>query len=132
KPRYLMGVGYPSDMIKAVMAGVDMFDCVLPTRNARNGMAFVRNAELGGTLKIGHAAYKADDTALDATCDCHTCKHFTRSYLHHLNKEDEILGHMLMTQHNLHHYLKIMTELRAAIEAQTLPEVAKALLAQVR
>lgn len=132
KPRYLMGVGYPSDIIKAVMAGVDMFDCVLPTRNARNGMAFVRDAEKGGVLKIGHAAYKADDTPLDATCDCHTCKNFTRSYLHHLNKEDEILGHMLMTQHNLHHYLAITAELRAAIENQTLPEVAKALLAVVR
>jgi queuine tRNA-ribosyltransferase len=132
KPRYLMGVGYPSDMIKAVLAGVDMFDCVLPTRNARNGMVFVRDAARGGVVKIGHAEYKADDTPLDATCTCHTCTHHTRAYLHHLHKTDEILGHMLLTQHNLHHYLQLMDDLRGAIEAQVLPQVAPQLLAQVR
>ncbi|MCA3244690.1 MAG: tRNA guanosine(34) transglycosylase Tgt [Alphaproteobacteria bacterium] len=132
KPRYLMGVGYPSDLIKAVLAGVDMFDCVLPTRNARNGMAFVKSAELGGALKIGHAAYKADDGPLDPTCTCHTCTHYSRSYLHHLHKEDEILGHMLLTQHNLHFYLNLMQTLRDAIEAGTLDAVAKAWLTQVR
>ncbi len=132
RPRYLMGVGYPSDLIKAVLAGVDMFDCVLPTRNARNGMAFIKSAELGGVLKIGHAAYKADDGPLDPTCSCHTCQNYSRSYLHHLHKEDEILGHMLLTHHNLHFYLNLMQTLRDAIEAGTIETVAKDLLACVR
>lgn len=136
KPRYLMGVGYPSDIIKAVLAGVDMFDCVLPTRNARNGMAFVMSGgeegERQGVIKIGNARHKLADVPLDATCDCHTCRTYSRAYLHHLHREDEILGHMLLTHHNLHHYLTITRLLREAIEADTLPTVAAHLLGKVR
>jgi queuine tRNA-ribosyltransferase len=136
KPRYLMGVGYPSDLIKAVLAGVDMFDCVLPTRNARNGTMFV--AEEGpsegtqGVVKIGNAVHKNADIPLDTTCTCTTCTQYSRAYLHHLHKEDEILGHMLLTHHNLHFYLNIMRTLREAIEAGTLDSVARDLLARVR
>ncbi len=128
KPRYLMGVGYPSDIIKAVMAGVDMFDCVLPTRNARNGMAFTCE----GTIKVGNAVHKLSELPLDPECTCHTCKTYTRAYLHHLHKEDEILGHMLLTHHNLHFYLQLAQTLRDAIEADTLEEVATKLLKTYR
>jgi queuine tRNA-ribosyltransferase len=128
KPRYLMGVGYPSDLIKGVAAGVDMFDCVLPTRNARNGMLFTSE----GTVKIGNAAHKAADAPLDPACACHTCQHYSRAYLHHLHKEDEILGHMLLTHHNLHFYLSLMRTLREAIEAGILAATATRLLAACR
>lgn len=128
KPRYLMGVGYPSDIIRAVMAGVDMFDCVLPTRNARNGTVFTSE----GTLKIGNSAHKLADTALDPKCTCHTCTTYSRAYLHHLHKEDEILGHMLLTHHNLHYYLTLAQTLRNAIETDTLQQVAADLLATCR
>lgn len=128
KPRYLMGVGYPSDLIKAVLAGVDMFDCVLPTRNARNGMAFTCE----GTVKVGHAAHKLADIPLDSQCECHTCKTYSRAYLHHLHKEDEILGHMLLTHHNLHFYVNLMQTLRDAIESETIESVAKKLLETYR
>jgi len=136
KPRYLMGVGYPSDIIRAVQAGVDMFDCVLPTRNARNGMAFICSEEGGegarGVLKIGHARHKLAEEALDPTCACHTCTTYSRAYLHHLHKEDEILGHMLLTHHNLHAYLNLAATLRRAVEENTLAETAAALLRRVR
>ena len=128
KPRYLMGVGYPSDIIKAVLAGVDMFDCVLPTRNARNGMAFTCE----GTIKVGNAAHKLSELPLDPQCTCHTCKTYSRAYLHHLHKEDEILGHMLLTHHNLHFYLNLAQTLRDAIESDTLETVAKQLLETYR
>jgi queuine tRNA-ribosyltransferase len=128
KPRYLMGVGYPSDIIKAVMAGVDMFDCVLPTRNARNGMAFTCE----GTIKIGNSQHKLSTLPLDPECTCHTCQNYTRAYLHHLHREDEILGHMLLTQHNLHFYLNLTQTLRDAIESDTLEQVAKQLLENYR
>jgi queuine tRNA-ribosyltransferase len=128
KPRYLMGVGYPSDLIKAVLAGVDMFDCVLPTRNARNGMVFYS----GGSLKIGNAEHKLADVPLDPECTCHTCRHYSRAYLHHLHREDEILGHMLLTHHNLHFYLSLMQTLRDAIENDTLESVSNELLKRVR
>lgn len=128
KPRYLMGVGYPSDIIKAVMAGVDMFDCVLPTRNARNGMAFTCE----GTIKIGNSAHKLSDIPLDPTCTCHTCVAYSRAYLHHLHKEDEILGHMLLTHHNLHFYITLAQTLRSAIESDTLDQVATKLLQTYR
>lgn len=128
KPRYLMGVGYPSDLIKAVLAGVDMFDCVLPTRNARNGMAFTCE----GVIKVGHAAHKLADIPLDSSCSCHTCTTYSRAYLHHLHKEDEILGHMLLTHHNLHFYLNLMQTLRNAIESDTIESVAKNLLETYR
>jgi queuine tRNA-ribosyltransferase len=139
KPRYLMGVGYPSDIIKGVMGGVDMFDCVLPTRNARNGMAFVCSeegdleaGERQGVIKIGNARHKLADVPLSATCTCHTCRTYSRAYLHHLHREDEILGHMLLTHHNLHHYLWLAATLRKAIEDQNLPAVAAELLGKVR
>lgn len=128
KPRYLMGVGYPSDIIKAVMAGVDMFDCVLPTRNARNGTLFTSE----GVIKINNSAHKTANIPLDPACTCHTCRNYSRAYLHHLFKEDEILGHMLLTQHNLHFYLELAQTLRTAIEEDNLAPVAQQLLEKVR
>ncbi len=113
KPRYLMGVGTPEDLVFAVGQGIDMFDCVMPTRNARNGWLFTRN----GDIKIKNAQYKEDTAPLDETCGCHTCRHFTRAYLHHLHRIGEILGARLNTIHNLFYYQTLMAELRAAIEA---------------
>lgn len=128
KPRYLMGVGYPSDLIKAVLAGIDMFDCVLPTRNARNGNLFTSE----GVIKIKNSEHKLSDKPLDPACTCDTCKKYSRAYLHHLHKEDEILGHMLLTHHNLHFYINLMATLRKAIEDDKLEEVAADLLTRVR
>lgn len=128
KPRYLMGVGYPSDLIKAVLAGVDMFDCVLPTRNARNGQAFTSE----GVVRLKNAEHKLADSPLDPACTCPTCTTYSRAYLHHLHKEDEILGHMLITHHNLHFYQEIMRQLRAGIEAGNVKAVAAKLLERVR
>jgi len=112
-PRYLMGVGTPEDLVEAVTAGIDMFDCVLPTRNARNGWLFTRF----GDIKIKNAAHRTDTQPLDAGCGCYCCTHFGRAYLHHLHRVNEILGARLNTIHNLHYYLTLMRELRAAIEA---------------
>ena len=112
-PRYLMGVGTPEDIVEAVAAGIDMFDCVLPTRNARNGWLFTRF----GDVKIRNARYRNDLGPLDESCPCYTCANFTRSYLHHLQKVNEILGARLNTLHNLHYYQTLMRELRAAISA---------------
>jgi queuine tRNA-ribosyltransferase len=117
-PRYLMGVGTPEDLVDGVSAGIDMFDCVLPTRNARNGWLFTRY----GDLKIRNARYKTDTAPLDSTCACYACREFTRGYLHHLQRANEILGARLATIHNLHYYLTLMAELRAAIESATLAE----------
>jgi queuine tRNA-ribosyltransferase len=111
RPRYLMGVGTPEDIVAAVAAGVDMFDCVMPTRNARNGWLFTR----AGDLKLRNARYRDDIRPLDEACACHTCRHFTRAYLHHLQRVNEILGSRLNTIHNLHFYLDMMRELREAI-----------------
>jgi queuine tRNA-ribosyltransferase len=111
QPRYLMGVGTPEDIVEAVSRGIDMFDCVMPTRNARNGWLFTRN----GDLKIRNARYKDDPRPLDEHCACHTCRHFSRAYLHHLQRLNEILGARLNTIHNLHYYLQIMREMREAI-----------------
>ncbi len=111
KPRYLMGVGTPEDLVAAVARGIDMFDCVMPTRNARNGWLFTRF----GDLKIKNARHRDDTRPLDATSDCHTCRHFTRAYLHHLHRTREILGCMLNTIHNLHYYQALMAQMRAAI-----------------
>ena len=111
RPRYLMGVGTPEDIAEAVAAGIDMFDCVLPTRNARNGWLFTRF----GDIKIRNARYRDDTRPLDDTCACHTCAHFSRGYLHHLQKVNEILGARLNTLHNLHYYHALMRELRGAI-----------------
>ena len=110
-PHYLMGVGTPEDLILAVSLGIDMFDCVMPTRNARNGWLFTRF----GDLKLRNSGYKDYDRPLDPTCTCYTCKHFTRSYLNHLQKANEILGSQLNTIHNLTYYLQLMTEVREAI-----------------
>ncbi len=111
KPRYLMGVGTPEDIVDAVMQGIDMFDCVMPTRNARNGMLFTRH----GDIKIKNAQYRMDLRPLDGQCACYTCRNFTRAYLHHLHRIGEILGARLNTIHNLHYYQELMGEIRTAI-----------------
>ncbi len=113
KPRYLMGVGTPEDLVAGVAAGIDMFDCVMPTRNARNGWLFTRF----GDLKLRNARYRDDERPIDAGCGCYACRHFSRAYLHHLQKVNEILGARLATIHNLHYYLSLMAQMRAAIEA---------------
>jgi queuine tRNA-ribosyltransferase len=115
KPHYLMGVGTPEDLVAGVAAGIDMFDCVMPTRNARNGWLFTRF----GDLKIRNAMHRNDTRPLDESCACHTCRHFSRAYLHHLHRVGEILGAQLNTIHNLHYYLNLMQEIRDAIEAGT-------------
>jgi len=124
RPRYLMGMGTPEDLIGAVAAGVDMFDCVLPTRNARNGWLFTRH----GDIRIRNARYRDEATPLDERCACYTCRNFTRAYLYHLQKANEILGARLNTLHNLHYYQELMRELRAAIENRTLGATSKQLL----
>jgi queuine tRNA-ribosyltransferase len=111
-PRYLMGVGTPEDLVEGVRLGVDMFDCVMPTRNARNGWLFTRY----GDIKIRNARYRDDTRPLEPGCQCHTCATFSRSYLHHLQRSGEITGSRLNTLHNLHYYLSLMAEIREAIE----------------
>ncbi len=118
KPRYLMGVGRPEDIVEAVRRGVDMFDCVMPTRNARNGYLFTST----GIVKIRNARHRHDTSPLDERCDCYTCKNFSRSYLHHLDKCGEMLGSQLNTIHNLRFYQNLMAGLRGAIEAGTLSD----------
>jgi len=118
KPRYLMGVGRPEDIVEAVRRGVDMFDCVMPTRNARNGYLFTAT----GTVKIRNARHRHDTAPLDERCDCYTCQNFSRSYLHHLDKCGEMLGAQLNTIHNLRFYQNLMAGLRGAIEAGTLSD----------
>lgn len=115
RARYLMGVGTPEDLIRGVSLGVDMFDCVMPTRNARNGHAFTST----GVVRIRNARHKADPGPLDAACTCYTCTNFSRAYLHHLERCGEMLGAMLMTEHNLHYYHGLMARLRASIETGT-------------
>jgi queuine tRNA-ribosyltransferase len=117
-PRYLMGVGTPEDIVFAVSQGIDMFDCVMPTRNARNGWLFTRH----GDVKIKNAAHKNDLRPLDASCACYACRHFTRAYLHHLHRVGEILGAQLNTIHNLFYYQTLMAELREAIVAGCLSD----------
>jgi queuine tRNA-ribosyltransferase len=114
KPHYLMGVGTPEDLVEGVANGIDMFDCVMPTRNARNGWLFTRF----GDIKIKNARYKDDEKPLDETCDCYACRNFSRAYLHHLHRTGEILGARLNTIHNLHYYLQLMKEIRDAIDAE--------------
>jgi queuine tRNA-ribosyltransferase len=116
KPRYLMGVGKPEDLVEGVRRGVDMFDCVMPTRNARNGFLFTRE----GVVKIRNSSHKTDTGPVDAECGCYTCQNFSRSYLHHLDKCGEILGSQLNTIHNLHYYQDLMAGLRGALEQGTL------------
>jgi len=120
KPRYLMGVGTPEDIVAAVAQGIDMFDCVMPTRNARNGHLFTRH----GDVRIKNAQYRMDLRPLDEQCNCYTCRNFTRAYLHHLHKLNEILGARLNTIHNLHYYQELMRDIRAAIEAGQFDEFA--------
>ena len=112
KPRYLMGVGTPEDLVHGVAHGVDMFDCVMPTRNARNGHLFTRF----GDLKVRNARHKSDEAPADASCSCYTCANFSRAYLHHLDRCGEMLGPMLNTIHNLHYYLNLMREVRASLD----------------
>ena len=111
-PHYLMGVGTPEDLVAGVASGIDMFDCVMPTRNARNGWLFTRF----GDIRIRNARYKDDEKPLDETCQCYACRHFSRAYIHHLNRVGEILGAQLSTIHNLHYYLQLMNDMRDAIE----------------
>ena len=113
RPRYLMGVGTPEDIVEGVAGGVDMFDCVMPTRNARNGWLFTRF----GDVKIRNAVHRTDTRPLDATCECYTCRQFSRAYLHHLQRVNEILGATLATIHNLHYYLAFTAGMREAIGA---------------
>ncbi len=118
KPHYLMGVGTPEDLVEGVANGIDMFDCVMPTRNARNGWLFTRF----GDVKIKNARYKDEDQPLDTSCACYTCQNFSRAYLHHLHRCGEILGARLNTIHNLHYYLKLMQDMRNAIDAHRFAE----------
>ena len=122
KPRYLMGVGTPADLLEAVRRGVDMFDCVMPTRNARNGYIFTSR----GVIKLRNAAHRHSTEPLDPECDCYTCQNFTRAYLHHLDKCNEILGSQLNTIHNLRYYQNHMAGIRRAIEEGRLDEFAEA------
>jgi queuine tRNA-ribosyltransferase len=124
RPRYLMGVGTPEDMIEAVAAGVDMFDCVLPTRNARNGWLFTRY----GDIRIRNARYRDDTAPLDERCACYTCRNYSRAYLYHLDKTKEILGARLNTLHNLHYYQEFMKDLRSSIEAGTFVSTTRRML----
>jgi len=126
KPRYLMGVGTPEDLVEAVAAGIDMFDCVLPTRNARNGWLFTRH----GDIRIRNARYRDDTAPLDERCACTTCRNFSRAYLYHLDKAKEILGARLNTLHNLHYYQELMRELRGAIEEGSFLNKTRQLLEQ--
>ena len=121
KPHYLMGVGTPEDLVLGVSQGIDMFDCVMPTRNARNGWLFTRF----GDLKLRNATFKDDTRPLDPTCTCYTCRNFSRSYLHHLQKANEILGSQLNTIHNIHYYLNLMSEIRSALDQDQFPEFIK-------
>ena len=121
KPRYLMGVGTPEDLVHGVAHGVDLFDCVMPTRNARNGHLFTRF----GDLRLRNARFRDDEQPPDPSCECHTCRHFSRAYLHHLDRCGEMLGPMLASLHNLHYYLNLMREARAAIEAASFDDFAQ-------
>ena len=123
KPRYLMGVGKPEDIVEAVRRGVDMFDCVMPTRNARNGHYFVTgDTDNAGVVRIRNSQYRSDEGPLDPECDCYTCQNFSRAYLYHLNKCKEMLGAQLATIHNLRYYQRLMQGIRDAIEQDTFDE----------
>ena len=125
KPRYLMGVGTPLDLVEGVAMGVDMFDCVMPSRNARNGYLFTSE----GVVKIRNAKYKLDTAPLDPNCSCNTCKNYSRSYLHHLQKTNEILGSRLNTFHNLYYYQDLMRSIRKAIKSDTFDNFRQSFLA---
>jgi queuine tRNA-ribosyltransferase len=119
-----MGVGTPEDLLRGVELGIDMFDCVLPTRNARNGHLFTSR----GVVRIRNARHRNDAAPLDPECGCYTCRNFSRAYLHHLERCGEMLGSMLMTEHNLHYYHHLMGRLRASIETGTFRTLRDSLL----
>jgi len=121
KPRYLMGVGKPSDIVGAVVRGVDMFDCVIPTRSGRTGQAFTRH----GAINIKNAKHRNDEKPLDEKCGCYACQNHSRAYLHHLSKSGEILAAMLLSEHNIFYYQDLMRDIRSAIEEKTFTEFAK-------
>ncbi|HEU0196050.1 MAG TPA: tRNA guanosine(34) transglycosylase Tgt [Nevskiaceae bacterium] len=121
RPRYLMGVGTPRDLVQGVARGVDLFDCVMPTRNARNGHLFTSQ----GVVRIRNARYRDDDSPLDPACGCQTCQNYSRAYLHHLDRCNEILGSRLNTTHNLYYYLNVMRRIRAALDAGTFTTFAR-------
>ena len=125
KPRYLMGVGTPLDLVEGVAMGVDMFDCVMPSRNARNGYLFTSE----GVVKIRNAKYKLDTAPLDPNCSCNTCKNYSRSYLHHLQKTNEILGSRLNTFHNLYYYQDLMRSIRSTLQSDTFDNFRQSFLA---
>jgi queuine tRNA-ribosyltransferase len=125
RPRYLMGVGTPRDLVQAVARGLDMFDCVMPTRNARNGHLFTSE----GVVRLRNARYRTDPAPLDPACDCPACKGYSRAYLHHLDKCNEMLGPRLNTIHNLHYYQRLMRRMREAIEAGTFESWSRGFLA---
>lgn len=122
RPRYLMGVGRPLDIVRAVAAGIDMFDCVMPTRNGRNSFAFVD----GGVLRLRNAKYRLDTRPLDESCDCYACRHFSRGYLRHLFLADEMLGPILVSLHNIAYYLRFMARIRSAIADGSFPRLLEA------
>ncbi len=124
KPRYLMGVGKPSDIVGAVLRGVDMFDCVIPTRSGRTGQAFVDPSIEGGSINIRNAKYKTDTRPLEENCDCYACQNHSRAYLHHLSKSNEMLAGILLTEHNIFYYQRLMSEIRGAIKEGRLEEYA--------
>lgn len=124
KPRYLMGVGAPDDLVRGVLRGIDIFDCVLPTRLARHGSAFIA----GGRLNMRNAKFKRDDGPVDSSCSCYTCTRFSRAYIRHLVKANEILGHILLSTHNVHFLLNLMEQMRKAIQKGDLQEFAGELL----
>lgn len=121
KPRYLMGIGTPADIVHAVAQGIDMFDCVLPTRNARNGWLYTRN----GIIKLRNSRYRLDTSPPDEHCGCYTCQNFSRAYLHHLQRINEMLGAHLNTVHNLFYYQQLMSGIRDAIESKRFEEYAQ-------
>lgn len=125
RPRYLMGVGRPEDIVAAVQRGIDLFDCVIPTRHARNGHLFT----MSGVINIRNSVYQDDLGPIDTACACYTCRNYTRSYLRHLDRCNEILGSRLNTIHNLHFYLSLMRSLRSALSAGTLESWAREFLA---
>ncbi|MBP9593368.1 MAG: tRNA guanosine(34) transglycosylase Tgt [Steroidobacteraceae bacterium] len=125
QPRYLMGVGTPADIVRAVALGIDMFDCVMPTRNARNGHLFTSV----GVVRIRNAAHQSDTEPLDAACSCYTCRNYSRAYLRHLDRCNEILGARLNSIHNLHYYMRLMARIRAAVESDDFRRFAAAFLA---
>lgn len=128
KPRYLMGVGLPEDIVESIDRGIDLFDCVIPTRNARNGMLFVPQ----GHLYIRNACYAEDPRPIDEACTCYTCRNFSRAYLRHLSQAKEILSAILNSIHNLHYYLNLLTEARSAIQQDKFPEFKKKFFEQRR